>query len=121
VILLWVLDAFIWLAAIAASTRTVRYALKMWRPRPKMPPSPARRLTAKAEGLPGLTLNPNGAQSPTPFGILDGKAPFTRMIAAYAPYKVSPYDYWRQQWMETGDPEALHQMTRFVEETDDGR
>lgn len=31
------------------------------------------------------------------------------------PY-VPPYDYWREKWIRTGNPEALSQMTRFVDD-----
>ena len=56
------------------------------------------------------------AAPPARFTVLDGQTPFWAVEASCAPFRVKPYDYWRDRWIKTGDTEALEQMKRFTEE-----
>jgi hypothetical protein len=46
---------------------------------------------------------------------LVSQANFDRVLGQYAKTRVTPYEYWRAKWEQTGDVEALQQMTRFVD------
>jgi hypothetical protein len=53
----------------------------------------------------------------TGFPVLDGgQTPFWQVAASCEPFRFKPYEHWRAEYERTGDPEALQQMIRYVED-----